>query len=266
MAKHGFHGLSRYEQIRRDAKRRGLMNWIAVDDDTDGWPQGELARVVATDPALGIAAPGVIDCLCSRLETLTQHTADGHPSAPPVDEHKAPDESSPASTDGSSERAAEEKRIREEYSNRIITKAEALYMLGLTDPHELLLKLVEHGVPWPRVSRERAEEMARDVAQFLPPGTEGRDPSGNQAPGTEELPSGSETTRSNPMEKPDRREMEGRLLSNIKQQGAELAKLLDEVSSTWGYEDPIYRFYDGSYKVYSLQHKTVRIVDALRKL
>ena len=64
----------------------------------------------------------------------------------------------------------------------------------------------------------------------------------------------------------DLKEKENQLLANIKARLPELERLLEEVSSHWGYEDPVYRFYHQSYKVYGLQHTTVRIVDALRKL
>jgi len=56
------------------------------------------------------------------------------------------------------------------------------------------------------------------------------------------------------------------LLVNIQQQWPELAKLLDEINSHWLYEDSIYRFYHQSFKVYALQDKTVRIVEALKKI
>lgn len=56
------------------------------------------------------------------------------------------------------------------------------------------------------------------------------------------------------------------LLSNLKSALPELEKLLDECESHWGYEDPIYRFYHQSFKVYALAKTTKRIVSALRAL
>lgn len=64
----------------------------------------------------------------------------------------------------------------------------------------------------------------------------------------------------------DRKEKDNQLLANIKAKLPELETLLEEVSSHWGYEDSIYRFYHHSFKVYGLQNKTRRIVDALRDL
>ena len=43
------------------------------------------------------------------------------------------------------------------------------------------------------------------------------------------------------------------LLANLKAALPELEKLLDECSDHWGYEDPIYRFYHQSFKVYGIQ-------------
>jgi hypothetical protein len=54
------------------------------------------------------------------------------------------------------------------------------------------------------------------------------------------------------------------LLANIHAKLPELTKLLEEMSSDWEYEDPIYRFYHQSYKVYRLQELTRIIVAALR--
>ena len=64
----------------------------------------------------------------------------------------------------------------------------------------------------------------------------------------------------------DLKEMENKLLTNIKTKLPELEMLLREASSHWCYEDPIYRFYHHSLKVYSLQYLTRRIVDVLKDL
>lgn len=45
-----------------------------------------------------------------------------------------------------------------------------------------------------------------------------------------------------------------------------LKKLLADVSSHWGYEDLIYRFYHQSFKVYGIQSQTQKIVTELRAL
>lgn len=56
------------------------------------------------------------------------------------------------------------------------------------------------------------------------------------------------------------------LLINIKARFPELEVMLEDVSSHWGYEDPIYRFYHQSFKVYGLQDKTRLIVNMLYSL
>ena len=62
------------------------------------------------------------------------------------------------------------------------------------------------------------------------------------------------------------KEQDNQLLVNIKAKLPELERLLEEISSHWGYEDPVYRFYYQSFKVYGLQNTTRRIVEALRAL
>ena len=56
------------------------------------------------------------------------------------------------------------------------------------------------------------------------------------------------------------------LLERIQGKLAELEAVLTEASSHWGYEDPVYRFYHQSFKVYHLQSTTQRIVEALSGL
>jgi hypothetical protein len=59
---------------------------------------------------------------------------------------------------------------------------------------------------------------------------------------------------------------QAKLLVNLKAALPDLEKLLAEVSSHWGYEDPVYRFYHQSFKVYRLQDTTRSIVDALQAI
>jgi hypothetical protein len=56
------------------------------------------------------------------------------------------------------------------------------------------------------------------------------------------------------------------LLQNIHKQLEDLKGLLDTVSDHWGYEDPIYRFYHQSFKVFLLQDSTEQIVKQLKRL
>lgn len=56
------------------------------------------------------------------------------------------------------------------------------------------------------------------------------------------------------------------LIANIQSHKDELRELLAEMDSDWGYEDPIYRFYHQSFKVFALQSATETIVSKLREL
>ncbi len=59
-------------------------------------------------------------------------------------------------------------------------------------------------------------------------------------------------------------EQDRELLANIQAQLPELTALLARMNSHWMYEDPIYRFYHQSFKVYRLQDETMEIMEALR--
>ena len=59
---------------------------------------------------------------------------------------------------------------------------------------------------------------------------------------------------------------EATLLAAIHQKLDDLDKLFEECTGKWEYEDPVYRFYHQSYKVYGLQEKTTAIVTQLRAL
>ena len=60
-------------------------------------------------------------------------------------------------------------------------------------------------------------------------------------------------------ERPDAAE----LLRRMKEDIASRRELLGRSSNCWGYEDPIYRFYHHSFKVFNLQSRTREIVAAL---
>lgn len=63
-----------------------------------------------------------------------------------------------------------------------------------------------------------------------------------------------------------RSERTAALLANIKAKMAELKHTLGGNSGHWGYEDPIYRFYYGSFKVYLLREQTREIAELLWSL
>jgi len=65
---------------------------------------------------------------------------------------------------------------------------------------------------------------------------------------------------------PDTRSEAKELFGNIKSSLTELEKLLEENSGMWGYEDPLYRFYHQSYKVYNVQQATLEVVEKPQSL
>jgi hypothetical protein len=56
------------------------------------------------------------------------------------------------------------------------------------------------------------------------------------------------------------------LFKNLQSHWADLETLLAQCSNHWNYEDPIYRYYHHSFKVYGLQAETLQIVKALQAL
>jgi hypothetical protein len=57
-----------------------------------------------------------------------------------------------------------------------------------------------------------------------------------------------------------------RLFANLRGAMPKLKELLARCSGHWGYEDPVYRFYHQSFKVFHLQRTTTEIVESLQAL
>jgi len=64
----------------------------------------------------------------------------------------------------------------------------------------------------------------------------------------------------------ERHALEAALLANVHAQHEALKALLDASSDHWGFEDPVYRFYHQSFKVFWLQKQTDTIVRRLSSL
>jgi len=75
-----------------------------------------------------------------------------------------------------------------------------------------------------------------------------------------------EENRNSVLEIQDNRPEVKELFSNLKKELPNLEKLLKKCGSQEGYEDPIYRFYHQSFKVYWLQDTTKEIVETLQAL
>ncbi len=65
---------------------------------------------------------------------------------------------------------------------------------------------------------------------------------------------------------PSSRDEERKLLANLKRRRERAQDLLARCSEHWGYEDPVYRFYHQSFKVYAVQNQTEEIVRELSSL
>ena len=64
----------------------------------------------------------------------------------------------------------------------------------------------------------------------------------------------------------ERETLERELLAAIRSRRGKLVGLLEKASGHWGYEDPVYRLYHQSFKVFSLQEMTCAIVAELQDL
>ncbi|MCF5031022.1 MULTISPECIES: HAD domain-containing protein [Pseudomonas syringae group] len=58
---------SRYGQIIRYVARSAVSDWIAIDDDLEGWADADRHRLVAVDPTLGLSENRAINELRSKL-------------------------------------------------------------------------------------------------------------------------------------------------------------------------------------------------------
>ena len=63
-----------------------------------------------------------------------------------------------------------------------------------------------------------------------------------------------------------RDELERLLLQRLKEYEPELDSMLHTMNAHWTYEDPVYRFYHQSFKVYYVQQTTQQAADLLQKL
>lgn len=61
---------TRYQQIKRRAGRAGLPDWIATDDQPEGWGADDLDKLVHTNSETGLPDPQVLALLAARLKGL----------------------------------------------------------------------------------------------------------------------------------------------------------------------------------------------------
>ncbi|MDH6160342.1 HAD domain-containing protein [Janthinobacterium sp. CG_23.4] len=58
---------NRYQQIKRFADRAGLVNWVAVDDQPEGWSADDRDKLVHTNGDTGLSDSRVLASLAARL-------------------------------------------------------------------------------------------------------------------------------------------------------------------------------------------------------
>ena len=64
-----------------------------------------------------------------------------------------------------------------------------------------------------------------------------------------------------PWDEPDERPLVKELFANLQRELGSLENLLKECNGEWTYEDGVYRFYHQSFKVFSLQSSTLKVVE-----
>lgn len=66
---------TRYQQIKRWATLANIDEWLAIDDDVEGWPETEWGRLIQTDPDTGLAGTDVLDRLQALLSEQERRNA-----------------------------------------------------------------------------------------------------------------------------------------------------------------------------------------------
>jgi hypothetical protein len=71
--KRSFDAMPRGLQVATDVSRRGLTEWIAIDDDDFGWPAWCRDKLVLTHGRLGMSAPLVQDAIRGHLKYIQRN-------------------------------------------------------------------------------------------------------------------------------------------------------------------------------------------------
>lgn len=67
---------TRYEQIKRHATRARLADWVAIDDNPQGWADGDRDKLLQTHSAVGISNPRILTRLGEHLARISHRTFD----------------------------------------------------------------------------------------------------------------------------------------------------------------------------------------------
>ena len=65
-----WHELPRGEQVTKDAEKRQLTKWFALDDDVTGWPSATRSNLILTDYQEGIGTLAIQNSIRERLASL----------------------------------------------------------------------------------------------------------------------------------------------------------------------------------------------------
>jgi len=63
--------LTRHAQIIRYVRRHSPKRWLAIDDDTEGWPAEQRKSLVRTSRLLGLAHPDALAELTDKLMRIS---------------------------------------------------------------------------------------------------------------------------------------------------------------------------------------------------
>lgn len=65
-----FEAISRFQQISQYVRRHDIQDWIAIDNDAEGWPDEQRHRLVHVDDWLGLFEARAREELRTKLESL----------------------------------------------------------------------------------------------------------------------------------------------------------------------------------------------------
>ena len=58
---------TRYQQIAHYVERARLKNWVALDDNDEGWSEADADRLILTDSKQGVSSPHALSLLGEKL-------------------------------------------------------------------------------------------------------------------------------------------------------------------------------------------------------
>ena len=138
---------------------------------------------------------------------------------------------------------------------------------------------LERDIEWPfhgdilmyTTDPERDQDLVEYTVRFTHGRVEWIRPLGDRAAGvaaedSDAAPSREGAGSESAVASNEERSAEVRLLANIRMRRQELQGLFIDCSDHWRFEDPVYRFYHQSFKVYVLQDQTRTIVRTLQSL